>query len=157
MADSSSLLLSAIPEDSILIHPDAEDRPAVVKALFAQIVKGGHLTKAQATAAQKRVAEREAVGSTAIGNGVALPHARLGHVPSAVGAFALLRDGQGFSALDGAPVRFVFLLLTSEGDDGAHVQVLKAITQFASVPIHLKALAGCKTPKDVLSVFQDYA
>ncbi|MCC8165684.1 MAG: PTS sugar transporter subunit IIA, partial [Planctomycetes bacterium] len=100
---------------------------------------------------------REGLGSTAIGGGVAIPHARIGFSDEPLMAFALLRDGEGFNSLDGAPVHFVFMVLTPKDDDEAHREVLRAITYFVKRPIHLKALAGCKTSADVKSVFVDYA
>lgn len=157
MSDETPSLASVFCADTILIHPESANRADVVRQLMTVFVESGQITRPQATAATRLVNDRESVGSTAIGGGVALPHARVGYLDSVLGAFALLQDGEGFNALDGAPVRFVFLLLTPKDDDALHINTLKAITRFAGVPIHLKALAGCESATEVISVFKDYA
>ncbi len=158
MPDSpSSILAELIHEENILVDLPAEDHAAVVKALVANMVSTDLVAKANTSTVSRLLNERESLGSTAIGGGVAIPHARIGFSDEPLMAFALLRDGEGFNALDGAPVKFVFMVLTPKDDDEAHREVLRAITYFVKQPIHLKALAGCKTAADVKSVFVDYA
>ena len=150
-------LAEAIGAEDVLILPEAEDRVAVVRQIMSQLVASGHLTKGQASAATRNVNEREAVGSTAIGGGVALPHARVGFTKEIIAGFALLSEGKDFNALDGGSVRYVFLVLSPKEDDDLHVNFLKKITRFANVPMHLKALSSCHTAEEVHGVFVDYA
>ncbi|MCD7897339.1 MAG: PTS sugar transporter subunit IIA [Planctomycetaceae bacterium] len=158
MPDSpSSILAELIHEENILVDLPTEDHALVVKALVANMVSTDLVAKANTSTVSRLLNERESLGSTAIGGGVAIPHARIGFSDEPLMAFALLRDGAGFNSLDGAPVHFVFMVLTPKDDDEAHREVLRAITYFVKQPIHLKALAGCKTPTDVKSVFVDYA
>lgn len=158
MPDSpSEMLAELIYEANILVDLQSEEHSAVVKALVQNMVSTDLVAKANTSTVSRLLNEREALGSTAIGGGVAIPHARIGFSDEPLMAFALLRDGVGFNSLDGAPVHFVFMVLTPKDDDDAHRAVLRAITYFVKQPIHLKALAGCKTPADVKSVFLDYA
>ncbi len=158
MPDSpSSILAELIHEENILVDLPAEDHASVVKSLVANMVSTDLVAKANTSTVSRLLNERESLGSTAIGGGVAIPHARIGFSDEPLMAFALLHDGEGFNALDGAPVKFVFMVLTPKDDDEAHREVLRAITYFVKQPIHLKALAGCKTAADVKSVFVDYA
>lgn len=158
MPDSpSEILADLIREANILVNLPAEDHASVVKALVQNMVSTDLVGKTHAATVTRLLNERESVGSTAIGGGVAIPHARIGFSGEPLIAFALLRDGGGFNSLDGAPVHFVFMVLTPKEDEEVHRQVLRAITYFVKKPVHLKALAGCKTPADVKSVFDDYA
>lgn len=158
MPDSpSALLIDLIREENILLELESEEHSAVIKALVQNMVATGLVAKTHASTVSRLLNERESLGSTALGGGVAIPHARIGFSGEPLGAFALLRSGVGFNALDGAPVRFVFMVLTPKDDDDAHRSVLRAITHFVKPHVHLKALSGCKTPADVRSVFQDYA
>lgn len=158
MPDSpSSILADLIREENIIVDLPAEDHSSVIKALVQNMVATSLISKGHLPTVSRLLNEREALGSTAIGGGVAIPHARIGFTDEPIAAFALLKNGSGFQALDGAPVHFVFLVLTPKDDDEAHRQVLKAITAFVKPQIHLKALAGCKTQGDVKSVFVDYA
>ena len=149
-------LPAAFQQRNILVGPEREDCASVFKTLVGNLVDAGRVTRGQAASALRAVNRREAVGSTAIGDGVALPHARVDFTDGVIGAFALLEGGADFKSLDGAPVRFVFLLLTPEADDELHTAFLRSVTRFTSVTIHRNALAGCKTPKDVYGVFKDY-
>ncbi len=158
MPDSpSEILADLIQEANILVDLPAEDHASVVKALVQNMVATDLVSKTHASTVTRLLNEREAMGSTAIGGGVAIPHARIGFSEEPLLAFALLRDGAGFNSLDGAPVHFVFMVLTPKEDDDAHRAVLRAITYFVKKPVHMKALAGCRTAEDVKSVFDDYA
>ncbi len=156
-AHSTLSLVDAIPAQHILIHPESVDRSAVIRALIRQLVDTGAIGQSQASTATRLINEREAKGSTAIGNGVALPHAQIRFVDTIIAAFALLQSGTGFNALDGAPVQYVFLALIPKEHADLHVQLMKTITRFAKDPIHLKALSGCRNPEEVHGVFRDYA
>ncbi|MDR1533927.1 MAG: PTS sugar transporter subunit IIA [Planctomycetota bacterium] len=158
MPDSpTKLLAELVREENILVSLPSEERDSVVKALVQNMVSAGLVTKAQSSTISRLLNERESLGSTALGGGVAIPHARIGFSEKPLVAFALLKAGQGFNSLDGALVNFVFLTLTPKGDDGVHRAVLQAITGFVRNPVHRKALSGCQTPADVKSVFVDYA
>ena len=67
-----------------------------------------------ANAAFQSIVERERLGSTAIGNGVALPHGRVKGLKTAIGAFATLAEEIDCDALDHKPVNIVFVLLVPE-------------------------------------------
>lgn len=158
MPDSpSKLLAELINVENILVDLPSEEHSAVVKALVQNMVSTDLVAKANTSTVSRLLNEREALGSTALGGGVAIPHARIGFSDEPLMAFALLKNGDGFNALDGAPVHFVFMVLTPKDDEQIHRDVLRAITFFVKQPIHLKALAGCRTPNDVKSVFVDYA
>ncbi len=154
MPDSpSEILADLIREENILVDLPAEDHASVIKALVQNMVATDLVAKTHTSTVSRLLNEREALGSTAIGGGVAIPHARIGFSDEPLLAFALLKDGGGFNSLDGAPVHFVFMVLTPKDDDDAHRRVLRAITYFVKKHVHLKALAGCKTAADVKSVF----
>jgi PTS system nitrogen regulatory IIA component len=74
------------------------------------------------------VIERERLGSTGVGGGVAIPHARTDMVDRVCGVFARLRQPVDFDAVDGQPVDLVFLLLAPEEAGAEH---LKALAQIA--------------------------
>jgi fructose-specific phosphotransferase system IIA component len=77
----------------------------------------------------RAVREREAVLSTGIGNGVAIPHGKSGAVPDLRMAAGLTREPVDFDALDGEPVRLFFLLVGPEAAAGAHIKALSRISR----------------------------
>jgi len=81
------------------------------------------------------LAEREALGSTGIGDGVAIPHGKVRGLREIVVAFGRSRNGVDFQSLDGKPVHLFFLLLTPEDNPGDHLKVLARISRILKNPV----------------------
>jgi PTS system nitrogen regulatory IIA component len=81
------------------------------------------------TQVQKRIEERESLGSTGFGRGVAIPHARLDGLSRPVAAFLRLEEPVEFKSADGMPVDCVFGLLSPEQAGAVHLQALAAISR----------------------------
>jgi PTS system nitrogen regulatory IIA component len=77
----------------------------------------------------REIAKREELGSTGVGNGVALPHARLPSLKAPFALFARLRHGIDFDAIDGEPVDIVVLLLLPEAGDSAKGNALACVAR----------------------------
>jgi PTS system nitrogen regulatory IIA component len=75
----------------------------------------------------ERLLERERLGSTGLGHGIALPHARVKDLDEAVGAFVQLRHGVDFDAVDDRPVDLAFAMLVPESASEVHLQLLSAL------------------------------
>jgi nitrogen PTS system EIIA component len=75
------------------------------------------------------ILQRERLGSTGVGNGIAIPHGKLSNLPSIVGIFARLDAPVDFEALDDQPVDLVFLLLAPEGAGADHLKALSRIAR----------------------------
>ena len=73
--------------------------------------------------------EREKLGSTGVGNGVAIPHGKIDDLPQIVGAFARLETPVDFDALDGEPVDLVFVLLAPSDATAAHLKALARVAR----------------------------
>ncbi len=73
--------------------------------------------------------QRERLGSTGVGNGIAIPHGKLAKVRSLVGVFARLETPIAFDALDDQPVDLVFLLLAPESAGADHLKALSRIAR----------------------------
>ena len=85
-------------------------------------------------AVAQAVASREALGSTGIGGGIALPHARLDGVARPTGFFLRLDRAADWAAIDGRRVDLVFMLLSPAGDDAAHLAAFAAIARRLHTP-----------------------
>jgi PTS system nitrogen regulatory IIA component len=73
--------------------------------------------------------ERERLGSTGVGEGVAIPHGRIADLTGLSGVFALLKQPVDFDALDGRPVDLVFLLLAPQSAGADHLKALSRISR----------------------------
>ncbi|HDS17183.1 MAG TPA: PTS sugar transporter subunit IIA [Proteobacteria bacterium] len=106
---------------------EASDKDEVLRAL-ATAVAGvfPELPVARVLAVLK---ERESLGSTGIGSGIAIPHGKLGELEKIVVLFARSRRGIRFAAVDGEPVHLFFMLLAPEDSAGGHLRTLARISR----------------------------
>lgn len=117
----------------MLIGPDAVLAPAKAtgkKALLAELAaKAAGLFKVDERKLFDRLLERERLGSTGIGGGIAIPHGRLTTVAKPLGLFARLAHPVDFDAIDERPVDVVFLLVTPEGAGADHLKALARVSR----------------------------
>jgi nitrogen PTS system EIIA component len=86
--------------------------------------------------------KREELGSTGVGNGVALPHVRLEQVKKPFGIMARLKQPIDFDSIDGQPIDLVYLLLLSKEKEQAQLNVLAAVARRLRTPELLEQLRG---------------
>lgn len=107
--------------DDIMLDLDARDKASAVEAV-AEIIGSRHGLVAQQICAS--VAEREELGSTGLGRGVAIPHARVNGLRRAAAALARLRTPIAFDAPDGKPVADMLVLLMPAQANDEHLKLL---------------------------------
>lgn len=98
------------PSKPVLLQPELS-KHEVLKALLTAIVETGSLPADQASSVLLDLIRREAAGTTAIGKGLALPHAGTRDVHRLIGAVGIAPAGIQFSSLDGSPTKLVLLLI----------------------------------------------
>ena len=101
------------------------------------------------TAAFQSLIERERLGSTGIGDGVALPHGRLKGLTKAVGAFAILEQEMDYDAVDKKPVKMVFALLVPENADEEHLRILAQLAGIFSKQEMREKLLRARNDKEI--------
>ncbi|PWB83381.1 MAG: PTS IIA-like nitrogen-regulatory protein PtsN [Methylocystaceae bacterium] len=94
--------------------------------------------------------QRERLGSTGIGNGIAIPHGKLARIKTIFGIFARLERPIEFDALDGAPVDLIFLLITPESSGADH---LKALACAARVLRDPSVVATIRSTRDASALY----
>jgi PTS system nitrogen regulatory IIA component len=99
------------------------------QALQELAAKAAELTGGNERAILDVLIQREKLGSTAVGNGIAIPHGKLPNLPHLFGIFARLARPIDFEALDGQPVDLVCLLLAPEGAGADHLKALARIAR----------------------------
>ncbi|KAB0683014.1 PTS IIA-like nitrogen regulatory protein PtsN [Aureimonas leprariae] len=96
------------------------------------------------------VLQREKLGSTGVGNGIAIPHGKLGELGRLVGIFGRLNRPVEFDALDDQPVDLVFLLLAPGGSGAEH---LKALSKIARLLRNSETVARLRESRDAASIY----
>ncbi len=100
------------------------------------------------------VTKREDAQSTAIGHGVAIPHAKCSVVPRLLTAIGIAPTGVEFGAIDGEPVRIAFLVLSPDSVTAQHVRALASISRIAIRAGVPEQLIAAKTAREVLRIIK---
>jgi PTS system nitrogen regulatory IIA component len=99
--------------------------------------------------------ERESLGSTGIGQGVAIPHGKTNVVKDQVAALGISRKGLDFDALDGEPVHIVFLLIAPQDAAGNHLKALAKISRLLKDKFFRQALRDAKSAEEILKIIRE--
>jgi PTS system nitrogen regulatory IIA component len=96
--------------------------------------------------------ERERISTTAIGEGVAIPHGKLRGVERVLGIFARSPEGVDFASLDGRPTHLFFVLVAPENAAADHLKALARISRLLKDPSFRRRLLEAKTKKDIFGI-----
>ncbi len=96
--------------------------------------------------------ERERLGSTGIGHGVALPHGRLKDCQDPIGIFVSLTEGVDFDAIDNEPVKLLFALLVPEDSTQEHLEILARLADFFRQEKNRQIIENATSPETVYNL-----
>jgi PTS system nitrogen regulatory IIA component len=139
------LLSQLLTPQRIRIPLAAVDKPAALRELVAMVAENDRVA---ATELLLAVEEREAVLSTGIGHGVAIPHGRSGKVREILVSAGVSAAPIEYGSLDGAPVQLFFLLIGPENEAGIHVRALSRISRLVRQPIVRELLLKAATNEE---------
>jgi nitrogen PTS system EIIA component len=120
------LLTDVVAPDAILPALKVNGKKQALQELAA---KAAELTGQNEGTILEILTQREKLGSTGVGNGIAIPHGKLPKLAKLFGLFARLDHPVDFEALDGQPVDLVFLLLAPEGAGADHLKALARVAR----------------------------
>lgn len=109
----------------------ATTKEAALKELLAAAAEAGAFPESAEAALGKRLSEREAIGSTGLGNSVAVPHVKGEEVSGVTLVLARSHAGLEWQAIDGRPVHVLFLLVSPSNEPESHLQCLRWIAGLA--------------------------
>ena len=121
----------------VMVDVEASDKARLLKDLST---RAGSALKLKADIITAEISNREMLGSTGIGGGVAIPHARISDLKTPFGVLARLRKPIEFEAIDGQPVDLVFLLLLPGGRESDQLNALACVARKLRDPDALRAL-----------------
>lgn len=129
-----------LSRDRVILELKSTGKQEVIQEMTAVLPKQG-LDLDQVV---QVLMERERLGSTGIGDGVAIPHGKLPGLTSLIAAFGRSTKGVEFESLDGNPTHLFFLLLAPEDSAGAHLKALARISRLFKDGQFRKVLMGAK-------------
>ena len=131
-------IIDYLSENDILSHLHASSREGVIKEMVSHLKDTGKIEDPEELV--NILLDREVLGSTGIGHGVAIPHGRLGGLDEILLVFGRSPEGVDFDAHDGEPVKLFFLLVAPEDSAGLHLKTLARISRIVKSPECRKAL-----------------
>lgn len=148
-----SLIAKLLPLDNVVLDLDASSK----KRAFEQagLLFENHQGLARAKVFDSLFA-REKLGSTGLGQGIAIPHGRLKGLKEAVGAFFRLQTPVAFDSPDGQPVSLLFVLLVPEQATEFHLQLLSELAQMFSDAQFREQLLTLNDPGQVHQLFTSW-
>jgi PTS system nitrogen regulatory IIA component len=147
------LLSDVLKEENVIPDLSARDKKGIIEELADVVVRSDPSIK-MASLIQVLV-EREKLGSTGIGDGVAIPHGKLSGIDKPVVAFGRSRKGINFEAMDDQPADLFFLLVAPENTSGIHLQLLAKIARLLGSSSVRKKLREGKTQRELFRTITD--
>jgi PTS system nitrogen regulatory IIA component len=145
-------ILDFLSDERIIPNMKSRDKKGVIDEL-AQAV--ANTTTAESAEIAKVLLEREQLGSTGIGDGIAIPHGRLNSIDSIIMGFGSSEQGIEYDAIDDNLVNIFFLLLTPENSTGGHLKVLAQISKLLKNKQFKTNLSNAKSTQEVLEIIQE--
>jgi len=140
-----------LKEGAIISELNATDKKAVLEELTGTLVEAYGVNQEEMV---RVLLERERLGSTGIGGGIAIPHGKLGALKSLLMAFGRSRKGVEFDAMDGKPTHLFFLLLAPEDSTGAHLKMLARISRSLKNSVFRERLMTAADGRELYMVIQ---
>lgn len=146
-------IAALLPAANIVIDLDVATKPQLFAAIGDLFERSAAIPHAGVSAS---LAAREKLGSTGLGQGVAIPHGRIHGLRDALGAFARLRSPIPFDAPDGKPVGQLFVLLVPEHATDRHLQLLSELAQMFSERAFRDRLNAAADADALAGVFREW-
>jgi fructose-specific phosphotransferase system IIA component len=144
-----------LSRDAISTDIGSTEKGEVVKELVSLLVSAGEIKKADMSVVLKKLQEREMLGSTGIGKGVAIPHAKCDKVKKMVAAFGVSKEGVDFRSLDGEKTHIFFLLIAPGETPGPHLKALAKISRLLDDKFVRDRLRSAGTPLEITKIMKE--
>jgi mannitol/fructose-specific phosphotransferase system IIA component (Ntr-type) len=148
-------LLDFVVRDAILVDLVATTKEAAIREIVSSLNDAGRLGSQDVDGVARAIMNREELGSTGIGQGVAVPHTRHPKADRLIGTVALSRHGVDFTALDGEPVDVLFLLVSPPNQPGDHLRALETISRHLKNERFVSFLRQAKSRDQVIELLEE--
>ena len=139
-----------LKKESIELGVKVADKNAAIDKLISLMDAGGRLNSIQGY--KEGILAREALGSTAIGEGIAIPHAKVDAVKEAGLAAMVVPEGVDYEAFDGSLANLIFMIAAPAAGDDVHLQALSRLSTLLMNPGFKESLIGAKDADEFLDI-----
>lgn len=148
-------LTDFVIREAILPNLNVKTKEAAIRAMVESLASTAQLKVEDAEGVIAAILKREELGSTGIGNGVAVPHTKHPSVERLVATVALAPEGVDFASLDGEDVFILFLLVSPPDRPGDHLRALENISRHLRNPNFCSFLRQSKTSSAVIDLLDE--
>ena len=146
-------LMDVLDKNLIRVPLEHSTKIGIIEELV-DLITGGQAGQAH-DEILRAVMDREALGSTGLADGIAIPHAKTGAVSNVKVAVGISRLPIDFQAQDGKPSQFFFLVLAPEKESAAYIEVLASIARATASPVFRRLLGNARSADEVVRLFLD--
>ncbi|NUN50015.1 MAG: PTS sugar transporter subunit IIA [Candidatus Brocadiae bacterium] len=148
-------LIELLPKEAVVEGLGAKDKKGALKALVEALRASRKPPRPKLEPILRALVQRESIGTTGIGGGVALPHAKIEGIPSIMGAFGRLSTGLDWGAVDGERVDLVFVLVSPASDPNLHLAALQRLNRGIRLPNMARFLRAAKSAREISDLFRE--
>ena len=145
-------IMGFLSKKAIVIDIKSTRKEDVIKEMVDLLIEAGDVEKRNRNKLIDALMSRETLGSTAIGQGIAIPHAKCDCVDKLVAAFGLSKKGVDFDSLDGELAYIFFLLVAPQDSAGPHLKALARISRLLKDKYFRDTLRVCIDEKSVIKI-----
>ena len=143
--------------EAIVSELEGHTKAAVLAEMVGAAVTGGLLPRARRAQVVAALEAREERGSTGLGRGIAIPHAKIPGLRRHAGVVARSTGGVDYRAIDGEPVHVLVMLVSPDARPDEHLRALKWISGLARDPDFTSFIRQARTAQDILDVIHERA
>lgn len=148
--ENTMKIMDFLSKKAIITDIKANKKEDVIKELVDVLTEAGDIDKRHRNKLIDALMGRESLGSTAIGQGIAIPHAKCECVEKLTAAFGLSQKGVDFDSLDGEPAYIFFLLVAPQDSAGPHLKALARISRLLKDKYFRDKLRSCADDKSIV-------
>ena len=145
-------IMDFLSKKAIVTDIKSTKKEEVIKELVDALTNAGEIEKRNRNKLIEGLMGRESLGSTAIGQGIAIPHAKCDCVNKLVAAFGLSKKGVDFDSLDGEPAYIFFLLVAPQDSAGPHLKALARISRLLKDKYFRDSLRASTDEKSIVKI-----
>jgi PTS system nitrogen regulatory IIA component len=149
-----NLISKLLPGQNVILDLDVASKKRVFEQVGLLFENNHQISRSQVF---DSLFAREKLGSTGLGQGIAIPHGRIKGLKEALGALVRLRQAIAYDAPDGQPVNLIFVLLVPEKATDLHLQILSELAQMFSDKSLREKLLTSATAGEVHTLIRDWA
>jgi fructose-specific phosphotransferase system IIA component len=146
-------LVDLIRPEVVKVPLVSQTKPEVIREMVEVLRDAGKISDVEQVC--DALMKREALGSTGLEMGIAVPHAKTPAVSSLTMALGISPKGIDFQAIDDSPSKLFFLLLAPPDQSGPHIEALADIARITKSQAFCRTLIGATSPEEVVELFSE--